>query len=335
MLRSHPTRKQETAIKSGFGNGLKFFACCILSACAATPSASLAAEGGTGHYLPGGIATIIDLAPTKPGWVVEPVYLHYDGSASASVSIPVATLAAAGLTAKSDAILLGGLHTFEQTVLGAHYSAGLYLPYVWISAEAQIKTPFGNRLQQDSTNGVGDMLLMPAMLAWKTGFWPFNTLLPVYAPTGGYQTGRLANPGLNYWTFDPIVGVSYNNDKIGLNVALHGGIAANTRNDAIGYTSGSMLHFEGSVQQLLPAGPGFLGLGAEAFYQEQVTADSGPGRLLGDFKGHTAGVGPTLTYILPQANKDTFVAEFRWLPEIDVKRRLNGEYFWLKMVYQF
>ena len=48
----------------------------------AHPHAALATEGGTGHYVPGGIATLIDLAPTKPGWVVEPIYLHYEGNAS-------------------------------------------------------------------------------------------------------------------------------------------------------------------------------------------------------------------------------------------------------------
>ncbi len=41
------------------------------------------------------------------------------------------------------------------------------------------------------------------MLAWNTGFWQMSALLPVYAPTGDYQVGRLANPGLDYWTFDP------------------------------------------------------------------------------------------------------------------------------------
>jgi hypothetical protein len=50
----------------------------ILALTFVSPLAALAAEGGTEHYLPGGTATLIDLAPTKPGWVVEPIYLHYD-----------------------------------------------------------------------------------------------------------------------------------------------------------------------------------------------------------------------------------------------------------------
>ena len=38
-----------------------------------------AEEGGTVHYVPGGAATLIDLPPTKAGWVIEPIYLHRSG----------------------------------------------------------------------------------------------------------------------------------------------------------------------------------------------------------------------------------------------------------------
>jgi len=88
------------------------------------------------------------------------------------------------------------------------------------------------------------------------------------------------------------------------------------------------------VQQLLPVGPGFLGVGAEAFYLQQISGDSGAGARFGDFKGRTVGIGPVLTYILPYG-KSTFVAEVRWLPELDVKYRLDGDYIWLKLVAQF
>ncbi len=298
------------------------------------PFAAHATEGGTGHYLPGGISTLIDLAPTKPGWVVEPLYLNYNGQASAAKSIPIAGTISSGLKAESNAALLGGLYTFGQTVLGAHYTVGAYLPYVWINAEANVTTPLGTVRRRDSTSGIGDMTLIPAMLAWKLGSWQLNALLPIFAPTGEYQVGRLANPGLNYWTFDPTIGASYNNQKIGFNTALHIGITANTKNTATDYSSGSTLHFDSSVQQLLPLGPGFVGVGAEAFYLRQVTGDSGSGARFGDFMGHTVGVGPVLSYILP-LGKDTFATEFRWLPEVDVKNRLQGDFFWLKTVYQF
>lgn len=300
----------------------------------AYPLSAIATEAGTGHYLPGGIATLIDLAPTKQGWVVNPLYFHYSGQASASRIIPVATVVTTGLKAQSDAALIGGLYTFGQTVLGANYTVGAYLPYVWMDVEASVATPIGTVRRRDKKDGIGDMTLIPAMLAWKTGFWQFNAILPIVAPTGGYQVGRLANPGLNYWTFDPTIGTSYNNDKIGFNSALHIGISANTKNQATDYKSGATLHFDGSIQQLLPVGSGYVGVGAEAFYLKQVTADSSTSTRLGDFKGYTVGVGPVLSYIQP-LGKQTFATEFRWLPELGVKNRLEGDYFWLKAVYQF
>ena len=42
-----------------------------------------AEEGGAGHYVPGGFATLIDLPSTKPGWAINPLYLHYDGDLTA------------------------------------------------------------------------------------------------------------------------------------------------------------------------------------------------------------------------------------------------------------
>jgi len=40
-------------------------------------------------------------------------------------------------------------------------------------------------------------------------------------------------------------------------------------------------------------------VGAEGFYFDQVTGDSGSGAVLGDFKGMTSGLGPVLGYIQP------------------------------------
>lgn len=34
-------------------------------------------------------------------------------------------------------------------------------------------------------------------------------------------------------------------------------------------------------------------------------------------------------------NSATLVAEARWLPELDTRRRLEGDFFWLKVAYQF
>jgi hypothetical protein len=293
-----------------------------------------ASEGGTSHYLPGAVATLIDLAPTQPGWVIEPIYLHYEGDAGTEKELPVAGLDALGLKATLDAALIGGFYTFDQKVLGAYYSVGAMLPYTWITAEAEVETAIGDRRVRDTEEGFGDLTLIPVMLGWKNGPWQYDLALSVYAPTGEYEAGRLANPGLNYWSINPIAGVAYSNPKTGFNAALHGGVMFNTENPDTDYRSGTLIHLEGSLQQLLPAGKGFLSLGIEGFWVEQVTADSGQRPIFGDFKGRTAGIGPVLGYLLPMG-KQNFVAELRWLPELKTKNRLEGDYVWLKLVYQF
>ena len=79
---------------------------------------------------------------------------------------------------------------------------------------------------------------------------------------------------------------------------------------------------------------GFVGVGVEGFVVEQISGDSGSGASLGDFESSTAGLGPVLTYLLPGKSQN-FVAELRWLPELDTTKRLEGDYIWLKLVWQF
>ncbi|MCH7224816.1 transporter [Haloferula sp. A504] len=300
----------------------------------ATPC-SLAEEGGAGHHVPGGMGTLIDLLPTEPGWVFESMYMRYSGDASATARIPIANRISLGLDATSDAFMLGGFCTFEEQVLGAHYSVGAFVPYVWMDVEALVR--IGNlppAYQGSSESGLGDISLMPVMMAWKSGEWQFNAALPIYAPTGDYRVGRLANPGLNHWSFDPTVGVAYSNEETGFNFAAHTGLTFATENPDTNYRNGTLFHLDLSAQQLLPAGPGFLGIGVEAFYLEQVRDDSGRGAPPGGFKSRSYGLGPVLSYILPVGD-DVFVAEARWLAELDTTNRMQGDYFWLKAVYQF
>ena len=89
------------------------------------------------------------------------------------------------------------------------------------------------------------MTVVPIMLAWKTGEWQIDAMLPMFAPTGSYEEGRIGNPSLNYWTFDPNIGVAYSGKKSGFNALFRTGYAINTENNATNYESGSIWHFEG------------------------------------------------------------------------------------------
>ena len=303
-----------------------------LCALVLTSPIALAGEGGSSHIMPGANATLVDLPPTSPGGFFKPMVINYQGSASARV--PTAAGVVANLDADANTLVLGGGYGLEQTILGgAHYAVAAFLPYTWLSISGNSEALGGVRVE-NSVNGFGDLTVVPVLLGWKSGNWQYDFLMPVYAPTGSYEVGRLGNTGLNYWTFDPIVGVAYSNAKSGLSGAIHMGYAINTENNATSYKSGDILHVDASIQQILPLGSGFANIGAEAWYFDQVTCDSGSGATLGCFKGRTAGIGPVLGYIQP-IGKEKLLFEFKWLPELETKNRLNGDYLWFKMVYTF
>lgn len=291
-----------------------------------------AEEAGIGHYLPGSVANLLDAAPAKPGWTLKSVYFHYDGDVD--TRLPIAGLVAARVDGKLDGVMAGAFYTFEERVAAAWYSAGLFVPYIGMDVEARINTPLGNRSRHDKENGLGDVIIAPVVMAWEYNYFQFDTLLMIYTPTGDYDKGRLANPGMNHWSFDPIVGVAYNHDKYGFNAAVHTGIIMSTENEETNYRNGHVWHIDASVQQLLPAGKGYAGIGANAFHYEQLTDDNGAGSRIDDFQSKTSGVGPVLSYILPVGD-NLLAAEFSWLPELDTEKRLKGDYFWAKVIYQF
>ena len=325
-------RKQTKLSRGAHNNRASWLAAAMLHALVVAPPLAIAGEGGTSHIMPGANATLVDLPPTAPGGFFKPMYINYQGDISARV--PTAAGVVANADAEANTLVLGGGYGFEQTILGgAHYGVAAFLPYTWLSISGNSEALGGVRIQ-NSVSGVGDLTVVPVMLAWKSGDWQYDFLMPVYAPTGSYEKGRLGNPGLNYWTVDPVFGVTYSNKTSGFNALLHAGYAMNTENDTTQYKSGAMLHFDGAIEQILPAGGGFLALGVEGFYFRQVTGDSGSGATLGEFKGMTTGLGPVIGYVKPLGS-NSLALEAKWLTELDTKKRLEGDYLWLRAAYKF
>jgi hypothetical protein len=235
-------------------------------------------------------------------------------------------------------------YTFRPTILGAHYTIALAIPYVWLDVEAKVSlnprllaSVIGNRSRtvQDGANGVRDMFLIPAALNWTFGDLQVNPQIFVVAPTGDYQKGQLANPGKNHWMFDTLVGLSYLSHKTGTEFTMFGGFAVSTKNPDTNYRNGDVFHLEGTLQQYLPLSKQtLLGIGANGFYYQQVTGDSGSGAVLGDFEGTDVGVGPVVT-LIHTSSKYNFSAQVKWLPELDTNNRLNGNWVWFTLGLQF
>jgi len=300
------------------------------------PLSACAEEGGSGHYMPGASASFIDTLPGKPGLALANYFTYYGASASASRPIPFAGVVTAGIDATAYANTVAAVYQTPLQLLGGYYAVGLAIPYVWMEVKGNVAAGGVTRTVRDTANGIGDIMVYPFMLGWTSlnGDLKYDVRLGIYAPTGDFKEGKLANAGKNYWTYEPAASLSYLSSKIGLEVSAFAGMDFNTENKATDYRSGTQFHLDLTAAEHLPLFGGFIGVGANGFYYEQITGDSGSGARLGDFKGRTYGIGPVLSYAAKIWKKD-LVAEVKWLPEQGVEKRLGGDYIWFKLALVF
>jgi len=307
-----------------------------LFCCIAPPL--LAEEGGSGHYTPGSMASAMDGVGSPGTFLLRYNMLNYSGDISTNQSIPVAGITGQGAKADSWA---HGLTTFWAPTWGKindnwNYAMSATLPYVFTDVTATVNLAGGGSIRRtDSVNGLGDIVLMPIIFNQKINpCWSINYRVGIYAPTGDYKVGRLANTGKNFWSFEPTVGFLYMDPNKGRQLSIFTGATFNTENNDTDYQSGTQIHIDATAAQHFPLWGGFGGVGVNAYWYEQVTGDSGAGATFGDFKGRTAGLGPVVSYSKKVGSLD-LVGELKWLHEMETKNRLEGDYVWLKIICKF
>jgi len=303
----------------------------------ASPLVPSAEEGGTSHYAPGSFASFIDVLPDHPGLGVFNYFTYYNGSAGASRQFPLGGQIGANVKATASVETPGAFWVTPVKFLGANYAMGIALPFVWTDVTAQVTGPRGTTVQRkDVVRGLGDLEFWPVALSWSALGKDLHVDFfgGIYAPSGAYQTNRLANPGLGYWTGEPGVLVSYLGQKNGFEATTYIATDFNTQNPTTHYTSGDVFHIDLTLAQHLPLGPGVIGIGANGYYLKQFTGDSGSGAKLGSFEEMAAGVGPVLSYAV-QAGKFGFAAELKWLPQLTTQNTTKGNFLWFKLGLSF
>ncbi len=306
---------------------------------AALAAPSIAEEASSGHYSPGAAASFIDALPYEPGYAYVNQFVYYGGDVSSRTRLPLGANIASGVDATSYADLHVLAYQSAYEILGGRYAAAAVLPLARldIDVSGSITGPRGRTFKggvSDRVEGLGDIYAAPFMLVWKKGDFQYDTRLGVYAPTGEYDKDELSNLGKNFWTLEPSVSLCYLGSKNGIEVSTYAGVDFNTENPDTDYRSGEQAHVEMTVAQHLPLGKGFAGLGANGFYYQQITGDSGDGAVLGDFEGRTAGVGPVLSYI-SKIGAHNLLLELKWLRELETENRLEGDYVWVKAAVSF
>lgn len=296
------------------------------------PLVGNAEEGGSGHYQPGSIASFIDGVPAEETFLVRYNLIHYKGSVSPKVQLPVAGTPSSNVEADvwGHGVTLAWAPGWKWG--DWNYAMSMTLPLLDAEVSADVGLGASSASRSDSLTRMGDLILMPLMLNYTVNpDLNVNFRTTVYAPTGDFETGRLANTGKNYWSVEPTLGLVYFGQHNGHEASLYLGVDFNTENPDTDYKSGSQLHLESTLAQHFPLADGVSGVGVSGYYYKQVSGDSGDGATLGDFKAKSVGVGPVLSYMRDFGEWD-LITELKWLHEYDTSNRLEGDVALLKVV---
>lgn len=303
------------------------------------PAPAPAEEGGTGHYFPGSMASFIDGIASEPTLLLRLNLLRYDGSFGAAREVPIAGLTAldVGVTSAATGLTAFWRPSWGQVGEDGSFAMSATLPLVHLTVGGRVQPQIaGPDIQvEDTETGLGDILFMPAMYNYHVNAdLNLNARIGIYAPTGSYETGRLANTGKNFWTVEPAVALIYMGQKNGREGALFLGLDFNQENPDTDYKSGASMHAESTLAQHFPLLGGVLGVGGTGFWYEQVADDSGAGASLGKFRGRAHGAGPILSWI-QKAGTGEILATLKWLHEFDNRNRPEGDTVFLKFAYSF
>jgi hypothetical protein len=305
---------------------------------------AFAEQSGAGHWASGEFNDFSTTVPTAPGWVFGNFVLDYDnGEFSAKKFLPFGSVIASGVTVNMTAEVPLVMYAYPVDFFGGTLASGVGIPFTWVTVDA--KGTFDRNgaphsaSKSQSASGLGDIQLLPVMAGWTNGDFKFDFVMNVWAPTGDYTKGDLANTGLGYWTFTPMVAVSWLSTKFGTEASVFSGVDFNTKNTDADYQSGNIFHIDGTVAQHLPLFGGIAGAGASAFWVRQISNDEnnfGPvlKKALGGFLVNSYGVGPNISYA-HNIGKSTLVLDATWLPQTHVENTTKGDFIWIKAMLVF
>ncbi|PSU35618.1 SphA family protein [Photobacterium lutimaris] len=307
-----------------------------LLAAAVVPCQVMAEEGASSHYRPGTLSSRINKIPPRQSVNVYLDLSEYEGRSRSGLSIPLAGLTVNDLNITSQTYSMNVIwNPGVQLKGGWQYAMAIALPYssVEISASQEHNTQ-GHRLR-DWDSGLGDIVISPLMLAYSLSeYWLTEIHFNLYAPTGGFEAGKLANVGKNYWSFSPVAWLQYIEPITGQEFTVSGGIDWNTKNEDTDYQTGTQMHVESTLIQYVPLLWGFTGIGLSGYWYQQIRSDSGSGAVSGNVKAKAVGLGPVLSYQTKWSGRSVR-AELKWINELEARNRPEGDLISLKLSAQF
>lgn len=280
------------------------------------------------------ITPYVGIIPPASGLNVSISYINYDGDIGRSRQVPIAGRAALDLHAKIDLYAATFAYIWDTGKGRWNYASMITVPYIRPTARATIDVGGAQRTERDRASGLFDLYFAPVIASYHVSeveHWSFGVY--VYAPTADYEKGRLANKGLNIWTYSPAVGYTHLFNKGSFEFSGLAGVDFYSKNHATDYQNGAVFRLDLMAMQRTPSGWGF---GAVAGWIQQLEDDDGPtaDRLKG-FSGRSLGIGPAVAYKKSFSKESSIDFNLRWVKEFDVKNRLEGEPLVLLVAFAF
>lgn len=221
-----------------------------------------------------------------------------------------------------DALALRVLHVSGFRILGGLWSMHAVVPLFNNSVTVGSQT--------NNNTGLGDIVVDPFVLSWHRPTVHYAVGLDVVAPTGAYDQNRPLgnNIGANYWSFEPIVAVTWM-PGAGFEADVKAMYNIKTTNTATQYRSGDELHMDftlgRSFGETLRAGlGGYLDVQMQADQVDGVEVPNGGN------KARYLGLGPEIAY---HAGPTIFIG--KWQTEVWSRNAFRGDRFIVKLVTPF
>jgi hypothetical protein len=284
-----------------------------LLAAAGGGGASQAAESASGAYVLGIRGPGAGITP-PPGLFFSNQVFIYNGRIRGNLRFEGGTLASqARVSPVVNIPTLLWVTPFE--IAGARLGTSLTVPFGQVEVNGRIG-PIGlsDRVLSFADPSVG------LFLGSRAGQFHWQVGVTAFLPIGDYRRGALANISKNRGALDIYGALTWLEPTLGLDVTNVVGVTLNTRNEATRYLTGTEFHWEWAVSKKFENG---FSVGAVGYLYQQLSGDSGPGAVLGPFKGRTAAVGATVGYDF-KVGEVPISTRIRFYHEVESQNRLRG-----------
>jgi len=293
----------------------------------ALPVSAFAAEGGLSNYIPAFYGDLALATQPPDGVSIRNDLFFFTGDIGESFR-------SGAVRADVDVDLVYNyislVYKPEFEVLGRPVAFMVTPSVAYADIEANIAGGGMVAGLDDDHAGLGDTTFS-AVFYWSQENVHLSLNNYVVTPTGDYDEDELANTGLNYWTFETDLAVTYLNEDTGQDYSVVLGYGYNTENEDTDYQSGDEIHADFVLNQFFTES---FAVGVNGYFYKQVGADTGDGAILGSFKGEGAGIGPAMYYSKQIAGRDVYFIA-KWVHDYHAENRVKGDYVYTSFAMSF